>query len=175
MKKLFAAVLCIIAVFTFSFGAFAEKSPEAEQVVQVTIFNANPISGISQEGKAEIIQTGDIVVCKAVDDKGSFDGWTIYKVEVPEGSTEQKISVAVEGKDYVFVDGGFKALTIKVNPFVSLIICANYNGLVTDPATGELKKPESPKTGNNAIMLASVMMLASAAFVFAKTNKLLSK
>lgn len=175
MKKLFAAILSIIAVFTFSFGAFAESSPQAETVIQVTVYNANPTSGVSQEGKAEIVQSGNVVVCNAIDNKGTFDGWSIYKVEVPEGAKDQKISVAVEGKDYIFVEGGFKALTIKVNPLVSLIICANYNGLVTDPATGELKKPDSPKTGNNTLMLASVMMLASAAFVFAKTNKLFSK
>ena len=155
MKKLLAVLLCVIALFSIAVPAMAIDSPEGEQLVNVTVAT---VPGTKNPAKSYKVKS--IINAEADPNAGTFDSWTIYR---PDGS------LAVEGTDYKYITGSAKATSISIEVSSDLIVCANYNGKGTDPITGDGKKqPDSPKTGEAVAVYATVLMLAGAAFTFAK-------
>ncbi len=165
MKKLLAAVLCIITVLTLSVSVFAEESPQSDKVVQVTVFNAVSVDGIAQVGKAQVIEKGEVFVVKADAAQGKLDSWSFYKIE-NNNLAAPKVSAAVLGQDYDLVNCTNKDESITVKPYTTIVVCGNYNGMITDPTTGELKKSDSPATGNSGVIICTIVMLGAAVIAF---------
>lgn len=158
MKKILAIMLCIIAIFSLSATAFAVDSPTGKPVHSVVV-----IVTPGSKGSSTTVKTGEIVKVVANPDKGKFDGWAVYK---KDGSK------AVEGVDYKFVEGGSKITPATLEVYTDLIICANYDGKITDPITTQQKDDQSPQTGDFATIAMIVALLASAAVCFKAKKQL---
>ena len=156
MKKFFALFLCVLLLVSFSVNAFAVKSPVADDIFNVTIINgANAKPNVSKNDG-----TKDITV-KADPDKGDFDEWVIYKAD---GKT-----IAVEGVDYIIVKGELTSEKIVITPLKGVIICGNYNGVVTKPVvvkpdTDKDDSNKAPQTSDNLATALSIVMIASLGF-----------
>lgn len=155
MKKILAVLLCVVALFSIAVPAMAIDSPEGEQLVSIAVIT---VPGTKNPAKSYKIKS--IINAEADPNAGVFDSWSIYRSDG---------SIAVEGTDYKYVTGSVKATFISIEVSSDLVICANYNGMITDPVTGDGKKqPDSPKTGEAVAVYIVVLMLAGAAFTFAK-------
>lgn len=160
MKKIIAIALCLLTVCALSVSAFADNvvSPTAETTFHITLQAGVPVDGISSVGTENIVIEGNHVTVTPDSAKGEFNSWTIYRADDK--------SVAKEGVDYVVVKGSLNEKEITIEPQTDLIICGNYDGKITDPATGNPKQDTSPKTGESIVLASAVAMLAAAAVVF---------
>ncbi len=133
MKKFIALLLSILLLVSFSVTAFASKSPVAKPVFNVTIINganADPVVS-TQDGT-------DNLIIESKPENGKFDEWVIYKAD--------GVTIAIEGVDYKVVEGSLTDDKLVITPLVELVICGNYNGVVTKPIIPEDdKKPEDDK------------------------------
>jgi hypothetical protein len=154
MKKILAVLLAAMLLCTLSVTAFAADSPAGTEVNKVTIVGGKDAAPVDKE-----VTVGQAVELKAATDKGTFDGWKIYKAD----GTEAKAGV-----DYTLAEGAkLTDSALKVIPLSSIIITGNYAGVVTPVKPGD--KPVSPPTGDAAVMaLAAVMVLALCGAVVAK-------
>lgn len=197
MKKIIAVILALVSILTLSVTAFAE-SPSAKPVYKVTIAGVGAISEESDSQNAGTINKDSSkklftikvdencnIVAKADENAGKFDGWKIYKA----GSTSTgkvgiantlsvnpvaaiNFTVATPNVDYKIVSGSLTSKTLVITPYTDLVITANYNGVITNPETGEPTSDKSPSTGDMLLVYASVAMLAvlSVAFVYKKVK-----
>ena len=188
MKKIIATILCLVCAFSLTLGVCAEKSPEATVKYEVTLYKGTPVDGLSKAGEAQIVNEGGIVTAKAIESEGTFNSWTIYKAATATGTAGANegglitlsaaatplasVTAAVEVTDYTIVSGSLTSATLSIKPLTSLIICANYNGQITDPVTGVAKKSDSPKTGYNTAIVFAVVMLGAAAVTFGAKKQL---
>ncbi len=158
MKKILAVVLCVVVLFSLSMTAFAVDSPSGETVHNVTV-----ITKPGNNGSTTTHKKGEIIKVSADPTAGKFDSWTVYK---KDGSK------AVEGVDYKYVEGGSKITPATLEIYSDLIVCANYDGKITDPITTQQKDDESPQTGDIATVAMMITLLASAAVCFAAKKQL---
>lgn len=158
MKKILAIMLCVIAIFSLSVTAFAVESPTGKPVHSVTVVTKPGVSGSSTT-----VKKGEIIKVSADPTAGKFDSWTVYK---KDGSK------AVEGVDYKYVEGGSKITPATLEIYADLIVCANYDGKITDPITTQQKDDQSPQTGDFATMAMIVALFACAAVCFAAKKQL---
>lgn len=188
MKKIIATILCLVCAFTVSVSVCAEESPKDPIKYEVTLFKGTPSGGLSKSGEAQIINNGETVTASAIASEGTFNSWAIYKVVTATGTSAAgesevvtlsatatplaNISAATVGTDYEIISGSLKSASITIKPLTSLIICANYNGQITDPVTGVAKKSDSPKTGSNTAMIFAIVMLGAAAVTFGAKKQL---
>jgi hypothetical protein len=142
MKKIFAAILCVLVMCSFCVPALADniKSPVGEKVHEVTVRNGIGVEGVTVPDVATEVKDGDKVTVKPDPKKGDFDNWTIY--------LDYDNSKAVEGRDYIIVSGSLTGDTLTIIPKTDLIICGNYDGKITDPNTGKPADPDAPQTGS---------------------------
>lgn len=186
MKKIIALVLSIVMICCFSVTAFAAESPSADQKIKVTVRKADLSD---PAGKVDVTYTIDkdgTITVKSNPKYGKFNDWSVYKVEATAAGVSAPVNTgivtlsavktlattktvdAVQGTDYEIVAGSLTAteLTIKVN--TSVIVCANYNNVKTDPnvASGADGSSSSPQTGDMTVLYAVIVMLAVAAFGF---------
>ncbi len=179
MKKIIALLLSIAMVFCFAVTAFAADSPSADKKTTVTIRKADVIEPAGQVVDTEYtVEAGTIITVKANSKYGTFKDWSIYK-ETASTTTgmitlnvvnlaTSKFVDAVSGTDYEVIKGSLttEELTIKVNS--SVVICANYDGVKTDPSApskGDTSN-SAPQTGDMFAAYAVVIMLAVVAFGF---------
>ena len=177
MKKVLAIILCFVLSFALCISVAAEKSPVAKEKIQVmvrkasgTITNAD---GSKIEKKPDIfyaVEDGHAIEVTADENKyGKFDSWSVYKVVTEGGKT--KYVAAVAGTDYTLVSGSLKDKTLKIEALVDLVLCANYDGKITDPAldsSAASKDPESPQTSDAVIPAILLSLLASVAVLGSK-------
>lgn len=187
MKKIIALILSVVMICCLSVTAFAAESPTATEKVTVTIRKADVVD---PTGKADVeytVDKGDTITVKADSKYGTFKNWSVYTVEASaEGvsapvnsgiitlsavknlAATTKTAAAVEGKDFEIVKGSLTAteMTIKVNSTV--IVCANYDDVVTDPLSKSNAddSASAPQTGDITVVYAMVIMLAVVAFGF---------
>ena len=153
MKKVFALILAVVLVMSFSVTAFAAKSPEGVSINKVSVIN-----GKGSETQAESVKVGESFEIKADKAKGTFNKWIVYKADG---------SLAVEGVDYT-IEGELTDEVVEIVPLASIIITGNYNGEKTDFVLNN-GEPESPKTGDTVLMaFAAVMLVALAGAGVAK-------
>ena len=156
MKKLIAFVLCMAVICTLSVTAFAAESPSASAKVSVTLRKADGEGTVEKSDIAYTIDNGGVVTVKSNADYGKFNSWSIYKGE----------AAAVEGTDYKIVSGSLNSAELKIEVFADVVICANYNGAITDPDVKSDSSATSPETGDFAVASMAVVMLVAAAVVF---------
>ncbi len=157
MKKLLVVFIAVLMLFAISVPAFAaENSPIASGSHIVIVIN-----GINAIPQRYVVVNGDTVTVKVDPTKGTFDNWTIYK---PDGT------VAKVNEDFIIISGTTESDEMIVQPKTDLIICGNYNGLITDPLTG--KEKESPKTGGSVVWVLASVMTAAAGVCFVTKKQL---
>lgn len=180
MKKIIALVLSIVMICCFSVTAFAADSPSATEKVIATVRKADVVD---PAGKADIEYTldkGATLTVKANSKYGTFNSWSVYKVDAADAITgmitlsavknlaSTKTVDAVAGTDYEIVKGSLTSteMTIKLN--TTVIVCGNYNNVKTDPnvVSGADGSASAPQTGDMTVVYAVVIMLAAAAFTF---------
>ncbi len=196
MKKIIALVLSIVLVCCFSVTAFAADSPVAGSKETVIIRKAVATGEDGADMKADVeyaVKDGAVITVKADETKyGKFDSWSIYKDTAAEGTAAPAKSgimtlsvlnlatatapAAVEGTDYEIISGSLtsKELTVKINSDV--IICGNYDGVITDPNVDGNKddSSSSPTTGDMTAFYAIAVILSLAVFAFS-VKKVYSK
>ena len=156
MKKLIAFVLCIAVICTLSVTAFAAESPSASAKVSVTLRKAQGVGAVEKSDITYTIDDGGVVTVKAVASYGTFNSWSIYKGK----------AAAVLGTDYKIVSGSLTSSELKIEVYTDVIICANYNDVITDPLVKSDSSATSPQTGDVAVAGIAVVMLIAAAVVF---------
>lgn len=187
MKKLIALVLSIVMVCCFSVTAFAADSPTAAEKITVTVRKADTVDSAVKVDTEYTLDKGTTLTVKANSKYGTFNSWSVYKVEASvEGvsapvnsgvitlsavknlATATKTVEAVAGTDYEIVKGSLTSseLTIKLN--TTVIVCGNYNNEKTDPnvASGADGSDSAPQTSDMTVAYIAVVMLAIVAFGF---------
>ncbi len=185
MKKIIALLLSIVIICCVSVTAFAAKSPVADEKATVTVKKAtgtvsmvsSNAAGATKEYAVDVeytFEVGSVVTLKADEKYGTFNDWKFYKevvVEETDSATGEvvkktKMVEAVEGEDYVFVKGNAETEETEVKLISSVVICANYDDVVTDPeAPSNVDTSDSaPQTGDMMAVYAVVIMLAAAVF-----------
>ncbi len=188
MKKLIALILSVVMVCCFAVTAFAAESPVAEEKATITVRKADVIEPTGKTVDTEYtVEAGTIITVSANEKYGTFKDWNIYKevatvagVSAPVNSGVITLSAvknlaattkfvdAVAGTDYEIIKGSLttKELTIKLNS--SVVICANYDSVKTDPAAPSKVdgSGSAPQTGDMTAVYAVVIMLAVVAFGF---------
>lgn len=187
MKKIIALVLSIVMICCFSVTAFAADSPTATEKVTVTVRKADVVDPDGNVDTAYTLDKGATLTVKADSKYGTFNSWSVYKVEATvEGvsapvnsgiitlsavknlAATTKTVDAVTGTDYEIVKGSLTSteMTIKLN--TSVIVCGNYDNVKTDPnvASGADGSDSAPQTGDMTVAYAVIVMLAVAAFGF---------
>lgn len=180
MKKIIALLLSIAMIFCFAVTAFAADSPTADSKATITVRKADVIEPANQIVDTEYtVEVGTTITVKANSKYGTFKDWSIYKetastttgmitLNVVNLAAASKFVDAAAGTDYEIVKGSLTSeeLTIKVNS--SVVICANYDGVKTDPSApskGDTSN-SAPQTGDMFVAYALVVMLAVVAFGF---------
>lgn len=162
MKKVFAVLLVLAMVFCAGMVAFAE--PVDDSPVAGKIFQLKYADGIGHGFTSYTIREGQSKTFTADPEKGKFDSWSFYR---------SNGSVAKEGKDYTIVSGTATTIEIEFEPYVDVIVTANYNGKITDPLTAGEKKPVNPKTGDfNEMALVWMIGLAALSMVVVSKKQL---
>ncbi len=188
MKKIVALILSIALVCCCGLTVFAADSPVAEEKFSVTIRKA---VGAAPVEKSDIEYTvgKDVILTLKADEAtyGKFNSWSVYKVtESVDGvsapvksgiitlsaalnlTATTKTSAAVEGTDYTIISGSLtsKEITVKINNDV--IVCANYDGKITDPLvkSNADNSANAPQTADVTVLYMAVIMLAAVAFGF---------
>lgn len=154
MKKVFAMILAVALVMSMSLAVSATVSPEGTSFHKVYV-----IDGPGADADVNKVPVGDEITLTADPKKGDFDKWMFYTMDG---------SPAVEGEDYVIVEGKADSATITIVPLSNIIVTANYNGKITKV---EIKndEPFSPATGDTTVYaLGAVMVLALAGAAVAK-------
>ncbi len=159
MKKLIALILSMVMICCFSVTAFAADSPTATEKVTVTIRKADSTVKVDVE---HTIGKGNEITVKADEDEyGTFKNWSIYKL-----TADSKTVEAVKGVDYEIVTGSITAKELSIKLITSVIVCANYGDVITDPLSNSNVdgSDSAPQTGDIAVAYIAVVMLAVAAF-----------
>ena len=154
MKKVFAVILAVVLVMSLSVTAFAAvQSPEGSRFNKVYIIN-----GIGAKTETIEVNVGESVPLKADVSKGTFNEWTIYKMDG---------TPAVPGTDYQ-LEGKLTDPNVVITPLTNLIVTGNYDGKKT-PFTITNGEPQSPQTGDSTVVvMVAVMALALAGACVAK-------
>lgn len=187
MKKIIALILSVVMICCFSVTTFAAESPSATEKVTVTVRKADVIDPAGKVDTEYTLDKGTTITVKANSKYGTFNSWSVYKVEASvEGvsapvntgvmtlsavknlATTTKTVDAVAGTDYEIVKGSLTTaeMTIKLN--TAVIVCGNYNNVKTDPnvVSGADDSDSAPQTGDMTAVYAVVVMLAVVAFGF---------
>lgn len=187
MKKIIALILSIVMICCFSVTAFAADSPTATEKVTVTVRKADVIDPAGKVDTEYTLDAGSTITVKANAKYGTFNSWSVYKVEsavegvsapvssgvitlsaVKNLAATTKTVDAVVGTDYEIVKGSLTTteMTIKLN--TTVIVCGNYDNVKTDPnvASGADDSDSAPQTGDMTALYAVVVMLGVAAFAF---------
>lgn len=160
MKKIIALVLSLILVCCCSVTAFAAESPVADEKVTVVVRKADYVDF---DGKSDVkytVEKDKLITVQDDSEYGKFNSWTVYKAD---GSAE-----AVEGVDFEVVSGSFTEQKMTVKAKASIIVCANYNGVKTNPVveSNADNSASAPQTGDMATAYIAVIMLAAVVFGF---------
>lgn len=187
MKKLIALVLSVVMICCFSVTAFAADSPTATEKVTVTVRKADVVDPTGKVDTEYTFDKGTTITVKADSKYGTFNSWSIYKVEASvEGvsapvasgiitlsavknlAATTKTVDAVAGTDYEIVKGSLTSteMTVKLN--TSVIVCGNYDNVKTDPnvASGADNSDSAPETSDMTVVYAMLVALAVVAFGF---------
>ena len=187
MKKIIALVLSIVMVCCFSVTAFAADSPTATKKITITVRKADVVEPTGKVDTEYTLDKGTTLTVKANSKYGTFNSWSVYKVEASvEGvsapvnsgiitlsavknlAATTKTVDAVQGADYEIVKGSLTSseMTIKLN--TTVIVCGNYNNVKTDPnvASGADNSDSAPQTSDMTLVYAVVVMLGIVAFGF---------
>ena len=189
MKRLFAIVLTVVLILTFSVSAFALKSPGGTVYYEVIINRTNTGSNSSVAEKVNVLEDGSLELTPVENDEIKFQGWAFYKKKMNaaiEGTDFEIVSVtfadgtpAVKGEDYTYKNGKVTSkngdyLNVTIKPLSdSIYVSELYKGVdvVITPPGG---KPVSPVTGVNfnmaavAALFALVLLSGASAVVAAK-------
>ena len=170
MKKLIALILSVILICCFSVTAFAAESPTAGEKITVQVIKGTANNSIEKEGVPYTFEKGIVTTFKSDEKQGTFNSWTIYKVE------GNAAVLAVEGVDYEIIAGGLESSEITIKIKSSFIVCGNYNNVKTDPTPyiSYDGSSSAPQTGDMSTVCIMVIMLAVAALGFS-AKKVYSK
>ncbi len=170
MKKFIALVLALITVFALSVPSFAVStdSMTGKKVYKVIVRNGK---GTQQDAKDATWNGNEVTIVEDADtnhvrvisnaDKGTFNKWIIYRV-VSKNDGSVAYEVATKGVDYNLISGSLTSKEIVVEPLNDLVFTGNYNGMITDPATGAETKDTSPKTNDVAYIFAFIALISLA-------------
>lgn len=135
MKKFLAILFSVVIIATFmAVPAFAEVSPEGEVIYNVEM----------GDGEKVAVSEGDTITLKVSDPDADFEGWDI------------------EGK-YEIVSGDLTSDVLVIRPLSDIVVKEVYADAEDDVVTDENESDKAPQTGNNTIML--VTLLTAGAFV----------
>lgn len=164
MKKLIALILSMVMVCCFCVTAFAAESPTASEKITITVVKGDLVQPVGKPDVEYTVDKGGNVIVKQNDKYGKFNDWTVYKVPTDGG----KPVVAVAGVDYEIIKGGLKESELTIKAKTTLIVCGNYNGVVTDPLSKSNadNSANAPQTGDMTAVYVMFAMLAVAAFGF---------
>ncbi len=163
MKKLIALILGLVLIFSLSVTAFAAESPSATLKVEVIL---RKVDSASSTVKSDVTHSADkgVIITATADETtyGRFNSWSIYK-SVPGSTT---LDLAKEGVDYEIVGGSLTEGEIKIKCNSSVIVCANYNDVVTNPlvTSNADSSANAPQTGDAAGFYFAVIALAALVF-----------
>lgn len=188
MKKLISLFLSIVMVFCLSVTAFAAESPSASEKITVKIRKSEYVDFSGKPDVEYTVNVDSSITVKVDDDKkDTFKSWSVYKVvSTVEGvsapvksgiinlnsalklASTTKVEPAVEGTDYEIVSGGLDKAQVTLKLKTSVIICANYGSVVTDPLVDSSadSSVSAPQTSDMTAVYAVVIMLAVVAFGF---------
>lgn len=187
MKKIIALILTVAMVCCFSVTAFAAESPSATEKVTVTVRKADVVDPAGKVDTEYTFDAGTTITVKANSKYGTFNSWSVYKVEASVDGVSAPVSSgvvtlsavknlaattttvdAVAGTDYEIIKGSLTTseMTIKLN--TAVIVCGNYDNVKTDPnvVSGGDASDSAPQTSDMTAIYAIVVMLAAAAFGF---------
>ncbi len=175
MKKMTAVLLALLLVLSLSVPVFAADSPGGQKMVKIVF-----VDGADDKvGTTYTCLSGEELTLKASSDKGKFDGFMFYTANGKP---------AVEGTDYTVVSNTdavaaayvvtedvhaasapvYTKPVITFAAHVSLIVTANYNGVITTPTISN-DDDEAPATGDNtAVYLSAIAFVALCGVVVAK-------
>ncbi len=165
MKKLLAIVMTLVLIMGLSVPVFAAKSPVADEVYTVLLVR----DADDKVGYSQTIKKGDTVKFACDPDKGTFDGWNIYKADATPAtvgvdyevvSTSSLKEKTVLGASNVLGTFALTAEVIEIKPLANLIVTANYNGILTNPiiSTGE---DVAPETGDSTVLALSALAVVA--------------
>ncbi len=179
MKKLFAILLALLLVASFSVIAFATEA-ENEEIL-------SPTDVPLVEVDFDSWHPGEITDIA----KESYEKGTIVAFVAPESEYEF-IGFQVEGEDYEVISGAeyivdgpatrtaeTPTLVLKINADVKVIALYDIDGEETEPTTAtqpDDEEGDSPQTGDSMLVycIAGALILGVAGFAFAG-KKLLKK
>ena len=187
MKKLISLFLSIVMVFCLSVTAFAAESPSASEKITVKIRKSEYVDFSGKPDVEYTVNVDSSITVKVDDKKDTFKSWSVYKVvSTVEGvsapaksgiinlnsalklASTTTVEPAVEGTDYEIVSGGLDKAQVTLKLKTSVIICANYGSVVTDPLVDSSadSSDSAPQTSDMTAVYAVVIMLAVVAFGF---------
>ncbi len=177
MKKLFAILLALLMVASFSVIAFATEAEEIPSPTDVPLVEVD----FDSQHPGETVDVA----------KESFEKGTLVTFVAPESEYEF-IGFLVEGEDYEVVSGAEyiidgpatranerPTLVLKVNADVKVTAVFDIDGEETEPTTAtqpDDEEGDSPQTGDSMLVycIAGALILGVAGFAFAG-KKLLKK
>lgn len=166
MKKIIALLLSVLMICCLSVTAFASESPVANEKIVVTIRKATATNPAQTVDTQYTVDKGTVITFKASTQYGKFDSWSIYNAD----------ATAADASAYEIVSGSLKTeeITLKLN--ATVIVCANYDGVITNPAAASVtdKSDAAPKTADVTGVYFAVIMLSVMALGFS-AKKVYSK
>ena len=115
MKKIFALILTVALILSFSVSAFALKSAGGTEYHEVIVNRTNDGKNSSVADRVTVEKDGTIALKPVENDNREFEGWKFYKPNKSPalaGTDYEIVSVtlpdgtkAVEGTDYVVEKG----------------------------------------------------------------------
>lgn len=166
MKKIIALLLSVLMICCLSVTAFAAESPTATEKVVITFRKSTATAPVQSADVQYTVDKGYEITVKADAKYGTFTDWSIYRAD----------ATAATADDYEIVSGSLTTseMTVKVN--ATLIICANYDNVKTNPleAGSTDKSDAAPKTADVTGVYFAVIMLSVMALGFS-AKKVYSK
>ncbi len=187
MKKIFALILTVALIFTFSVSAFALKSAGGTEYHEVIVNRTNEGKNSEVADRVTVQKDGTIALKPVQNESRDFEGWKFYKpnkspalagtdyeivsVTLPDGSK------AVEGTDYVIEKGEIVSkngayLNVVIKPLSDTVYVSEaYEGV--DIEFNVPKDTVNPLTGEsvNLSVVATLIMFVMAGAALAVASK----
>ena len=187
MKKIFALILTVALILSFSVSAFALKSAGGTEFREVIVNRTNDGKNSSVADRVTVEKDGTIALKPVENDNREFEGWKFYKPNKSPalaGTDYEIVSVtlpdgtkAVEGTDYVVKNGEVVSLkgdyiNVVIKPLSDTVYVSEaYEGVEID--FNVPKDTVNPLTGEsvNLSVIATLVMLVLGGAALAVSSK----
>jgi len=186
MKKIFAVLLAVILIMTFSFSAMALVSPQGP--AYNTIYINRTSSGESSEiaERVTVVEGESSLIVPTDSTKYEFLGWNIYTPDMKfakEGVDYEIAAVkkadgtpAVEGTDYTKENGKIvakdgKLISVDIRPLIDVIyVSENHKGvdIKFNISSSETLSPPTGFDYSVVVILSTVILAVGALTIVSK-------